>query len=88
MKRTTLFLDEEVERDLHLLAQRRGVSVSALVRESLSHYIARQNRRQKRTWRFIGIGRSGRQDIAEHHEELLFTDLTPHGDKPGQGRRR
>jgi predicted transcriptional regulator len=56
MKRTTLFIDEAMERDLHALAQRRGAPVSALVRESLRRYLAEEHRRQKFSLRFLGAG--------------------------------
>ena len=89
MKRTTLFIDEGVERDLQALARRKGVPVSALMRESLSRYVAEENSRQKFTLRFLGVGHSGRKDVAERHEELLWRDLKPHDTLPAaKGRRR
>jgi predicted transcriptional regulator len=87
MKRTTVFIEEGVERDLHALARRRDVPVSELVRESLTQYLRGQNRRQKFALRFLARGRSGRKDIAEHHEELLWGDLDPHESKGRQSRR-
>jgi len=89
MKRTTIFIDETIERDLHALAQRRGAPVSTLVRESLQRYLAEENRRQKFSLRFLAAGRSGRKDVAERHEELLWRDLKPHGTLPvTKGRRK
>jgi hypothetical protein len=89
MKRTTMFIDEGLERDLQALARRKGVSVSALVRESLSRYVAEENGRQKFTLSFLGVGSSGRKDIAERHEEYLWRDLKPHETLPAaKGRRR
>ena len=89
MKRTTLFIDEAMERDLHALAQRKGAPVSTLVRESLRRYLAEEHRRQKFSLRFLGAGRSGRKDIAERHEQLLWRDLKPHDTLPvTKGRRR
>lgn len=88
MKRTTLFIDEGVEHELHLLAQRKQVPVSALVRESLEQYLAEQ-RRQGLSLRFLGQGHSGQQDGSERHEELLWQDLDPHrptGRRRGPGR--
>lgn len=72
MKRTTLFIDEGMERDLQALARRRAVPVSELVRESLGQYLAAENQKQGFTLRFLGRGRSGRKDIAEGHEDLLL----------------
>lgn len=87
MKRTTLFVEESVEHELHTLARRKGVPVSALVRESLARYLTEQNRSRTFALRFLAQGRSGRQDIAERHEELLWRDLGPHGSKSRPRRR-
>jgi len=84
MKRTTLFVEESVDQELHALAQRKGVPVSALVRESLARYVTEQKRGQTFALRFLGQGRSGRKDIAERHEELIWRDLGPSGPKRRQ----
>ncbi len=39
MKRMTLFLDEGMDRELHLLAQREKLPVAALVRDALGRYL-------------------------------------------------
>lgn len=89
MKRTSLFIDEAMERDLHALAERKGAPVSALVRESLRRYLAEKYGRQKFSLRFLGAGRGGRKDVAERHEQLLWQDLKPHDTLPvTKGRRR
>jgi predicted transcriptional regulator len=89
MKRTTIFIDEAMERDLHALAQRKRAPVSALVREALRRYLAEEHRRQKFSLRFLAAGRSGRKDIAERHEQLLWRDLKPHDTLPvTKGRRK
>jgi predicted DNA-binding protein len=84
MKRTTLFVEESVDHDLHALARRKGVPVSALVRESLERYISEQKRGHTFALRFLGQGHSGRTDIAERHEEFLWRDLGPHASKRRQ----
>jgi post-segregation antitoxin (ccd killing protein) len=81
MKRTTLFVEESVDQELRALARRKGVPVSALVRESLSRYVTEQKRGQKFALRFLGEGHSGRSDVAERHEELLWRDVVPHAGK-------
>jgi hypothetical protein len=88
MKRTTLFIDEAVDHELHAVARRKGVPVSSLVRESLSHYLEDEKRGHKLSLRFLGRGRSGKKDIAERHEELLWRGLAPHGGEVRRGRRR
>ncbi len=84
MKRTTLFVEESVDHELHALARRKGVPVSALVRESLARYVSEQKRGQRFALRFLGQGHSGRKDVAERHEELLWRHLDPHASKGRQ----
>ena len=78
MKRTTIFVPEPLERDLQLYAQSARKPVAAVVREALVEYLA-DRRPESALPSFVGVGRSGRSDIAERHEELLWTD--PH-DRP------
>ena len=80
-------MEESVDHELHALARRKGVPVSALVRESLARYLAEQKRTQRFSPRFLGQGHSGRNDVAERHEELLWRGLGPHAGKPRQGGR-
>jgi hypothetical protein len=75
MKRTTVFLDERLERELRLLAQEDGRPSAALVREALESYVASRQRGRRSSPGFVAIGRSGRSDVAERHEELLFARL-------------
>jgi hypothetical protein len=75
MKRTTIFLDAASERDLKTLAYRKSEPVSHLVREAIARYVASELETLPRLPSFVGIGDSGRKDIAERHEELLFADL-------------
>jgi hypothetical protein len=75
MKRTTIFVPEALERDLQLYARRERKPVASIVREALAEYlVSRQPASALPS--FTGIGRSGRTDIAERHEQLLWTD--PH----------
>jgi len=76
MKRTTLFIEESMERDLRALAGRLGKSAAALVRQAVGEFLVSQQREMKLG--FLGAGHSGRSDIAERHEELLFSHVTPH----------
>ncbi len=89
MKRTTIFIDEGIERELRLVARRRGRSVAAVVREAIAREVAAEARHPLS---FIGIGDSGRRDIAERHEELLWKALEPHPpeatEKPKAAQRR
>jgi hypothetical protein len=79
MKRTTIFVPEPLERDLQLYARSERKPVAAVVREAIVEYLA-ERRPASALPSFVGVGRSGRSDIAERHEELLWTD--PHGRQP------
>jgi hypothetical protein len=79
MKRTTVFIDESIEADLHALARRQQRPVAALVREAVEQYVVAGRRAGPARPGFVAIGRSGYGDTAERHEEMLFADLAPHG---------
>ncbi len=70
MRRTTVFADDEVLGALQAIARRRGVTLSEITREALAAYVSRSGRKRK-PLTLIGIGRSGRKDVAERAEELL-----------------
>jgi predicted transcriptional regulator len=72
MKRTTIFLDEAVERDLQALARQQARPVASLVREAVASYIANRQPEAAARPGFIASGSSGRTDVAERHEELLW----------------
>jgi predicted transcriptional regulator len=77
MKRTTIFVPEDLERDLQLYASRDGRPAASLVREALAEYIA--HRRDAHVLpAFAGQFASGRTDTAERHDALLFKTLAPH----------
>lgn len=82
MKRTTIFIDEAIERDLRAIAERDSRPVSGLVREALGTYVARR-RKEGPKLGFVAFGRSGRRDTSELHEELLWHD--PGGVSPRPG---
>lgn len=77
MKRTTIFVEDNVLDALQAMARRRGVSLAHVTREALAAYIA-QHKGKRKPLTFVAIGRSGRRDVAERFEELL---------KEGFGRR-
>ena len=76
MKRTTLFIDPQLERELQALARRDGRPMAALVREAVAQYVAAARDARSAKLSFVAAGRSGRTDIADRHEELLF-DAAP-----------
>ena len=82
MKRTTFFLDEGMDRELHLLAQREKVPVATLVRDALGRYLDEVKRSKGLRLRFLAAGRSGHSDTAQRAEDLLWTELQPHSSAP------
>jgi metal-responsive CopG/Arc/MetJ family transcriptional regulator len=70
MKRTTVFADDDVLRHLREIAKRENLSLSEVTRKALHEYVKRRRPRRSRL-SLIGIGRSGRKDVAERAEELL-----------------
>jgi PhoPQ-activated pathogenicity-related protein len=75
MKRTTIFADESLVDALRVVANKERTSLSAVIRRALEEFI--EKRQGTGTLpSFLGIGRSGRKDIAEQVEDLLWT--APH----------
>jgi hypothetical protein len=75
MKRTTIFAEELLLRALQEIARAERSSLAAVIRRALEEFVGR--RQGTRTLpSCIGVGRSGRKDIAERAEELLWT--SPH----------
>jgi metal-responsive CopG/Arc/MetJ family transcriptional regulator len=72
MKRTTVFADDEVLRQLREIAKREKVTVSELTRKALRQFVARRQFRRSRL-SLARIGRSGRKDVAERAEEIVRT---------------
>jgi len=80
MKRTTLFADEELLRSLKHIADEEGISVAEIIRRVLDKFVAQRQKSSKQP-SFVGIGRSGRKDVSERCEELLWTkSATESGD--------
>jgi hypothetical protein len=48
--------------------------VAALVREAVARYVTDARAARSPGLRFLAAGRSGRRDVAERHEELLFQE--------------
>jgi predicted transcriptional regulator len=75
MKRTTIFLEEQLERELQALARQRGRPMAGIVREAVEQYVVLARSAAGKAPRgFVALGRSGAGDIAERHEELLWED--------------
>lgn len=75
MKRTTIFADDNLINEIKEISKEENRSVADILREAMQDYI-KQKRHKKKRISFIGIGSSGRRDIAERHEELLWKKAT------------
>lgn len=73
MKRTTIFAEEEMLLAIKRIAMEREISLAEVVRRALEEFISRQQGKGKGP-SFLGSGGSGRSDISERHEHLLFSD--------------
>ena len=70
MKRTTVFADDDVMKKLREIAKRENCTFSEVTRKALNEFVSRRGRKRSRL-SLIGVGRSGRKDVAERAEELL-----------------
>ena len=70
MKRTTVFADDDVIKKLKEIAKRENSTVSKVTRKALHEFVSRRTRKKSRL-SLIGIGRSGRKDVAQRAEKLL-----------------
>lgn len=75
MKRTSLFLDAKLLRDLKRAADRRRVSVAAIVREAVARYLA-EPASETRLPSVAGKFASGKRTTASRVDELLWQN--PH----------
>lgn len=79
MKRTTIKLPEDVDREMRDEAARRGMTVSEWTREAITSHLPHQ--RGRRTLGFIAAGHSGRSDISERIEEILAEEWSADHDR-------
>jgi metal-responsive CopG/Arc/MetJ family transcriptional regulator len=79
MKRTTIFADEGLLDSLKRIAAKENTSLSATIRRALEEYVARQQDKRPLP-SFVGIGESGRRDVAARAEELLWASADEDGD--------
>ncbi len=75
MKRTTIFAEDGLMKELKEISKEENKSVSSVIREAMEGYVL-QKRQSKKGLSFIGISNSGMKDIAERHEELLWKETS------------
>lgn len=76
MKRTTVKLPEDLDREMREEAARRGLTLSDWTREAIEAHLPHQ--RGRRSLRALGAGRSGRTDVSSRIDEILAAELSPH----------
>jgi hypothetical protein len=75
MQRTTIFADEYLLKEIKELAKKEKRSAAELIRDALVQYLNSRNSPKTR-FSFVGIGDSGRHDLSEKHEELLWPNVS------------
>jgi hypothetical protein len=76
MRRTTVFLEDELLKLARRFAARQGKSFAQLVRESLVAYMRQEETMKKRLPHLTGQFVSGEPDVSERVDQLLWKD--PH----------
>lgn len=69
MQKTTVYIQEEIYRELKQIARSQHRAPAEMIREAVAEYTVRHARRRRP--RSIGTFKSGRPDLAERAEELL-----------------
>jgi len=69
-KRTQVYLEPEQHRLLKREAQKKGISLAELLRRIVRDHL-RKERSREEFFTIVGLGRSGRSDVAEEHDRYL-----------------
>lgn len=72
MRRTTIFADDDLLEEIKGVARQSHKSTAEVIREALRQYLEKRSARKRTSLSFIGIGESGKDNISEKHEELLW----------------
>lgn len=76
MRRTTVFLEEDLLKKARRYATQQGTSFAQVVREALLEYITEEAPMKRKLPSLAGQFASGHSDTAERVDELLWQD--PH----------
>jgi len=71
MKRTTIFADEELLKNIKNIAQEKGISFAEAIRQALEQFVFQRKKGTKQL-SFLAIGRSGKRNLSKDHEDLLW----------------
>ena len=71
---TMITIDKNIEAALKRIANQKAISLDDAASEALLSYIQRHSRKKK-PYSFIGIGRSGQENLSERAEEILIKNV-------------
>jgi macrodomain Ter protein organizer (MatP/YcbG family) len=74
-RKIQIYLDPEVHQDLKEQAREEGISLSELIQRIAKDYL-RKEASPKDYLAIVGLGQSGKTDIAEKHDEYLVQGLS------------
>ncbi len=66
-----IYLEPAQDKALRVLSQREGISLAELIRRTIDHYLADLPVEEDPALQVIGLGRSGREDMASKHDDYL-----------------
>jgi hypothetical protein len=66
--------DDQLMTALRLMAEQQATTVESLIRDVLAAYVKLRGEPEKKTYSFIGIGKSGRGDLSVRAEEILTAE--------------
>lgn len=75
MRRTTVLLDDDLADQLDYERRRRNQSITAIVREALTEFLAGGKPKPKKLG-FIGLGRSSRPTDARNLDKIIAREWT------------
>ncbi|MDE3074158.1 MAG: ribbon-helix-helix protein, CopG family [Chloroflexota bacterium] len=71
-----IYLDPAQDRALRAVASRSGLSVAAIIRQSVDLYLSQAvPAAEDPSLELIGLGRSGRSDLAEKHDQVFADEV-------------
>jgi hypothetical protein len=82
MVRTQVYFTEEQHKALQLAAEREGMSMTAFLRRMVERDLfgkfSRQDYAKDAVMALTDLGRSGRSDVSEHHDDALAEAFRDH----------
>jgi hypothetical protein len=70
LKRTQVYLEPGQHRSLKREAEEKGISLAELLRQIVRDYL-RKEHLQEDFFKIVGLGKSGRSDVAKEHDHYL-----------------